>query len=159
MTRNDPYPRRPPRLTHIFPNYDPPIFFLTFCTFDHAPLLDCLEVDEKLRDYCLRGIEEGKAATGRYVIMPDHVHSFVRIASDVKLGSWVAGLKRYMGQPIRQAGEISKVWQPGFFDHVLRHNESYSEKWQYVYMNPVRKGLVEKPEDWPYQGEIYPLEL
>jgi len=39
-------------------------------------------------------------------------------------------------------------------DHVLRSNESYSQKWNYVRENPVRAGLVKSAEDWPYQGEI-----
>ena len=54
-----------------------------------------------------------------------------------------------------------RLWQPGFFDHVLRSNESYSQKWNYVRENPVRaglvksvEGLVKSVEDWPYQGEI-----
>ena len=45
-------------------------------------------------------------------------------------------------------------WQPGFFDHLLRHSDSYSEKWNYVWMNPVRAELVERPEDWKLQGEV-----
>jgi hypothetical protein len=44
--------------------------------------------------------------------------------------------------------------QAGFFDHILRSDESYSEKWNYVRDNPVRAGLVETADDWPYQGEI-----
>jgi REP-associated tyrosine transposase len=24
------------------------------------------------------------------------------------------------------------LWQPGFFDHLLRNDESYSQKWEYV---------------------------
>ena len=46
----------------------------------------------------------------------------------------------------------------GFFDHVMRSEESYSQKWLYVAENPVRKKLAARPGDWPYQGEIYPLE-
>jgi putative transposase len=42
----------------------------------------------------------------------------------------------------------------GFFDPVLRSNESYGQKWNYGRENPVRAGLVEKAQDWPYQGEI-----
>jgi hypothetical protein len=49
-------------------------------------------------------------------------------------------------------------WQKGFFDHVMRSEESYFEKWLYVAENPVRKHLVPRPDDWPYQGEIYPLQ-
>jgi len=41
-----------------------------------------------------------------------------------------------------------------FFDHLLRNNESYAQKWEYVRENPVRAGLVHCSEDWSYQGEI-----
>jgi putative transposase len=37
---------------------------------------------------------------------------------------------------------------------LLRHGESYSEKWDYVCQNPVRAGLVERAEDWKFQGEV-----
>jgi hypothetical protein len=40
----------------------------------------------------------------------------------------------------------------------MHSEESYSEKWLYVAQNPVRKKLAARPEDWPYQGEIYSLE-
>src|SRR4030095_9854688 len=45
-----------------------------------------------------------------------------------------------------------------FFDHLIRHGESYSEKWEYVRQNPVRAGLVHQADDWPWQGEIVRLE-
>ena len=45
-------------------------------------------------------------------------------------------------------------WQKGFFDHVLRSEESYEQKWRYVRENPVRAGLVYKAEDWPYAGDV-----
>ena len=45
-------------------------------------------------------------------------------------------------------------WQAGYFDHVLRNDESEMEKWNYVLMNPVRARLVERAEDWPYGNEI-----
>jgi len=40
------------------------------------------------------------------------------------------------------------------FDHVLRNDESYAQKWNYGRDNPVRAGLVVRSEDWPYQGEV-----
>ena len=54
-------------------------------------------------------------------------------------------------------GAAERAWQDGFFDHVLRDCESYGEKWEYMRMNPVRAGLVVRPEDWPYVGEIETL--
>jgi putative transposase len=50
------------------------------------------------------------------------------------------------------------VWQRGFFDHLLRGSESYSEKWNYVRENPVRAGLVASADDWPYSGEIVAIQ-
>jgi REP element-mobilizing transposase RayT len=60
---------------------------------------------------------------------------------------------------VRELHFAGNIWQEEFFDHVLRSNESYSQKWDYVRENPVRAGLVEKAEDWPRQGEIESLIL
>jgi len=59
-----------------------------------------------------------------------------------------------MGKALLRLGIQKPHWQEGFFDHVLRTAESYSQKWDYVRMNPVRAGLCDEPGEWPYQGEI-----
>ena len=82
--------------------------------------------------------------------MPDHIHLFVRGDERFFLSRWVGGLKREMSVALG----VRQLWQPGFFDHILRSDESYGEKWNYVRDNPVRAGLVENPEDWRYQGEM-----
>jgi hypothetical protein len=46
-------------------------------------------------------------------------------------------------------------WQDGYHDHKFRTPESESRKWEYVCLNPVRYGLVKRPEEWPYGGEIF----
>jgi hypothetical protein len=43
-----------------------------------------------------------------------------------------------------------RVWQAESFDHVLRSSESLDEKIGYVLENPVRKGLVDRWEDYPW---------
>jgi putative transposase len=51
----------------------------------------------------------------------------------------------------RYTARILKItWQDGFFDHRLRHDESFVEKAAYIRMNPVRSGLIRAPEEWPY---------
>ncbi|VGO22250.1 hypothetical protein [Pontiella sulfatireligans] len=60
-------------------------------------------------------------------------------------------MKRALSKTIQ---EPLPHWQPGFFEHLLRHSESYREKWDYVYRNPVRAGLVKRAEDWAFQGEV-----
>ncbi|MEY2502158.1 MAG: hypothetical protein QOI07_2492 [Verrucomicrobiota bacterium] len=54
---------------------------------------------------------------------------------------------------------VEHVWQAEFFDHVLRSEESYSQKWDYVRENPTRAALVTAADDWPWQGEIESLML
>ena len=46
-------------------------------------------------------------------------------------------------------------WQDGYHDHKFRTPESESRKWEYVCLNPVRYGLVKRPEEWPYGGEFF----
>jgi hypothetical protein len=50
--------------------------------------------------------------------------------------------------------KLASFWQPGFYDHLLRSDENYAEKWEYVFQNPVRAGLVAQAETWRYAGEI-----
>ena len=53
----------------------------------------------------------------------------------------------------------TSLWPRQFFDHVPRSSESYSEKWNCVFENPVRAGFVAQADDWPYAGEIETLML
>ncbi len=93
---------------------------------------------------------------GRYVLMPDHVHPFVRGSLDFVLTQWVRLLKRDLSSviPIERPH-----WHKGFFDHLIRNSESYAQKWDYVRENPVRAGLVTSVDAWPYRGELVRLEL
>jgi len=52
----------------------------------------------------------------------------------------------------RLHGTSGPVWQEESFDHVLRSEESFEEKLEYIRQNPVRRGLVTRPEDyrWPW---------
>jgi REP element-mobilizing transposase RayT len=86
--------------------------------------------------------------------MPDHVHLFVRGDCNFRLGPWIGALKQELAKAAKLPREREQIWEEGFFDHVLRSNESYSQKWNYVRENPVRAGLVKSAADWPYQGEI-----
>jgi hypothetical protein len=49
-------------------------------------------------------------------------------------------------------------WQKGFFDHILRGDESYSAKWDYVRENTVRAGLVKNAAQ-EFSGTIFQLEF
>jgi REP element-mobilizing transposase RayT len=103
--------------------------------------------------YARAGLEDFDVAVGRYVILPDHLHLFVQGGRNFVLGKWIKGLKRAVATALEAQGS-ELIWQPGFFDHLLRNDESYAQKWEYVRENPVRAGLVAERDQWPHQGEI-----
>jgi REP element-mobilizing transposase RayT len=121
-------------------------------------LLAHSRVHDAFVNFAHRGHREHGVATGRYVIMPDHLHVFVYLPeTGCALVRWEGGLKRHLSTVVASEFGVGSVWQRGFFDHVLRSGESYSEKWEYVRMNPVRAGLCARSEDWPWQGELVPV--
>ena len=146
------HPGKPPRLDTIFSRYTTPLFFVTFNTADRSSLLANEPVHLAFRNYATRGKEMARVYVGRYVLMPDHTHLFVTGNDEFDLGLWIRGLKRAMSKAIQSTD--SEHWQPGFFDHLMRSDESYEGKCQYVRNNPVRAGLVKEADDWPYQAEI-----
>jgi REP element-mobilizing transposase RayT len=143
---------RPPRLRPIFDSYDAPFFFVTACTLYRQPFASLETACDAFVKYADRA-QSFYVAVGRYVIMPDHLHLFVRGDREFRLSEWMKGLKRAITNAF-PFGPARPKWQPGFFDHLLRNDESYGEKWNYVRENPVRAGLVVGADEWPYAGEI-----
>jgi REP-associated tyrosine transposase len=143
---------RPPRLNPIFQTYDAPLFFVTTSTLYRHPFPSLQIVSEAFHAYATRA-RSFNIAVGRYVIMPDHVHLFVCGPHDFILAEWMKGLKRGISNAFRENSKRVR-WQPGFFDHLIRNEESYGEKWNYVRNNPIRAGLVTNADDWSYKGEI-----
>lgn len=149
-------PLRPARLTTVFASS--PIYFVTFCTARRQAILANAEVNDAFRTGAQITAVAG-AAIGRYVIMPDHIHMFVRVGHDARLGLTVKRLREGITKCLRRTSPGLQVWQSGFFDHLLRSSESYSEKQMYVRQNPVRANLCQTAEDWPFQGEISTIRM
>jgi putative transposase len=162
----------------------PTIIFDTLCVKNRAPILACDEFHDAFREVAESSTAW---LMGRYVIMPDHMHFFAGdVGSDISYENWVKYLKsqitkRYLGgqgsrraaggrgsrradadQDIGQAPRERRPpmpfrWLTDHWDTRVRNAEVYEEKWQYCLNNPVRKGLVSHPSDWPFQGEIFEL--
>jgi putative transposase len=132
------------------------IIFLTVSVHRRRPLLARPEVVALLLD-CWRKADHWRI--GRWVVMPEHVHLFCAPATcpPTSLKTWARfwrsqATKRW---PFRQE---TPIWQRDFFDRRLRSGESYQQKWLYLWENPIKEGLVQRPEDWPFQGEVNVLE-
>ena len=91
-----------------------------------------------------------------YVLMPDHIHLLwmgLRLESDQCNG--MAFLRTYLEPALDSA-----KFQPQAHDRVLRAEQrrknAFAEACRYVLHNPVRAGLVERPEAWKFNGAVVP---
>lgn len=145
------------RIPVLLPQERTVIYFVTLCTASRLKVLANAEAHGALLHAWTR-LEQWK--TGRYVIMPDHVHFFVSPRKrEAILAKYVQALRSLVTRNLRPLGYPYPLWQREFFDHLLRAGESYEQKWNYVFWNPVRHGLVQRAEDWPYAGQIHSLTL
>ena len=88
-----------------------------------------------------------------YCLMPNHLHYVVRPFHE--LASILSFTNRFKGKTTNQSWKLGwegKLWQPRFYDHIVRAEESLHAISQYILANPVRKGFVDQPEDWPWSG-------
>jgi REP-associated tyrosine transposase len=139
------------RLDEIFAHQ--PFYFLTFCTWDRTSTLANPSVHASFRRFSQQAAQR-QVFVGRYVIMPDHIHFFAAFTEPDQLSSWMKSLKNSLSKSLRDLGIHSPHWQKGYFDHLMRNEDSYGSKWDYVHQNPVRQNLVSEASAWPYQGEI-----
>ena len=91
--------------------------------------------------------------------MSDHVHIVAGgTARNADLRKFVAKWKQRSGYVFKQkTGKF--LWQPSYFDHVLRDDEEMERTVRYVLENPVRKGLVNAFDEYPFSGsDVYSKE-
>jgi len=86
--------------------------------------------------------------------MPEHVHLLMTPLRDPQgnmfcLSEILRGIKGASARSVNQLlGGSGPLWQEESFDHVLRSEESFQQKIEYIRQNPVRRGLVKTPEEY-----------
>jgi putative transposase len=86
-----------------------------------------------------------------YVVMPEHVHLLVSEPADELLAVGLQALKISVA---KRAGE-RPFWQARYYDFNVFRAAKQDEKLRYMHANPVKRGLVEKPDDWPWSSFRY----
>jgi putative transposase len=126
--------------------------FLIVCTVKRERWLAQTSVQRALEDIWQHTATAWLVS--EYLLMPDHLHLFCA-PHDLKftVERWIGFWKDRFAKMHPDMG----LFQAGGFHHRLRDDESYAQKWQYVRENPVRAGLVARPEDWPYCGRVHEM--
>ncbi|MCY1301188.1 Transposase IS200 like protein [compost metagenome] len=86
-----------------------------------------------------------------WVIMPEHLHWLVQLGP-LPLPSLMQRIKSRSAIVLHKAGfgQEGRIWQKGFHDHALRHDEDLQDVARYIVANPLRTGLVKQVGDYPH---------
>jgi putative transposase len=121
-----------------------PTYFITICTSERGRNQLCAEAAPEI----LRSIElynEKHRWFCEYaVLMPDHVHLLLSFHENDLFAKVIGDWKRWLTR------RCAIKWQENFFEHRLRNAESINSTALYMMNNPVRAGLVDRPQKWPW---------
>ena len=129
-------------------------YSLTFCTDRRIPHFVDQAIVYLVLTQIVRAAEEHGFAVVAYCFMPDHLHLLVEGQSDDSdCKRFIARAKQYSGFYFAKV-HGGTLWQRYGFEHVLRDDEVTLVVARYIVQNPIRAGLVERIEDYPYVGSL-----
>jgi putative transposase len=124
-------------------------FFITSVTAQRRTLFQCATTADLLLDVFLHYREQRKYQLHEFVVMPDHFHALITPAPEISLERAAQFVKGGFSFRLKS---LYPVWQASFTNHRIRDDEDFKQHREYIRMNPVRAGLVRKPEQYPYSS-------
>jgi REP element-mobilizing transposase RayT len=124
---------------------------VTICT-DNKESIFGSEVNAKIVvNELLKTAKDLKFRILCYCLMPDHLHIIVSPGeSTLPLSKFLNIFKGRTTEVFKDKENLRKIWQRSAFDHVIRTEENLKAVIEYIMNNPVRKGIVEKADEYPY---------
>jgi len=116
-------------------------------------------------EHALERVRQGyRFYVSGYVVMPEHVHLLVSEPERSTLAVAIQALKQSVARRLINGRE--HFWQTRYYDFNVWTKKKFIEKLRYIHENPVERGLVKRPEDWPWSsfchyltGEIGTVEI
>jgi putative transposase len=86
-----------------------------------------------------------------FVVMPDHLHVLIEVKKSMTIERAMQLIKgRFSFRLQDEFGYLSEVWQPGFSEERVNDEESFRRVKEYIAQNPVKAGLVDAADQYPY---------
>jgi putative transposase len=134
-------------------------YFLTCCTAGRCHWFDVHSTVAMTLSQIRRSAACFEIELLAWCFMPDHLHLLCGGMSErSEFRRFVKDFKQRTGHAFarRTAG---RLWQPSFYERVLRDGEATEEVVRYILANPVRTGLVREPLSYPHSGsDVYRLD-
>jgi len=142
------------RFRHSQLNFPGSIHFVTTVTREHHTRFTeddiCKEVLEIFEFYRAKF----KLRCYGYVLMPEHLHAVLyQLNDDSPVPSLMENFKRLTARKMLPAGKQNRnLWAEHFDDVPVPGTDALKTKLKYIHHNPVRRGLVENAEDYPWSS-------
>jgi REP-associated tyrosine transposase len=123
-------------------------FFVTSATFNRRRLFQVAANSELFLETLQQYRREGHYKLHAFVVMPDHIHLLLTpqgITIERAVGLIKGGFSHRVGSKF-------PVWQRGFTDHRIRDRNEFEMRRNYIHQNPVRAGIVELCDSYPYSS-------
>lgn len=128
-------------------------YFVTSDTWERRPLFRC-EPWARLFFKTLLTYRETHFLLHEFVLMPDHFH--LLMSPSAALEKSIQMIKGgFSFRAKKELGSNAEVWQRGFSDHRIRDLRDYEMHVHYIHLNPVKRRLCDKPEEYCYSS-AYP---
>jgi putative DNA methylase len=86
-----------------------------------------------------------------WVVMPNHVHALITPLHGESLSAILHSWKSFTAKAAnRVLGTSGQFWQEEYFDRMIRDEAHWDNVVAYIEQNPVKAGLCQRPEDWPF---------
>lgn len=128
-------------------------FFTSFATWERRFVLQSIPLCDLLLDVLRQDCATQRYEIHEFVFMRDHVHLILTPAPLVSLEKAMQFVKG--GFSYRAKKELNfnrEIWEKGFNPHRIRDSDDYEQHVDYIWKNPVKAGLVERPEDYLYSS-------
>ena len=88
-----------------------------------------------------------------YALMADHFHLLIHVPSTTSISKLMQSIQRNLTRNYKKEHEIAhtiRLWQRGFWDHVIRDDRDMENHFHYIHYNPVKHGCVARPRDYAH---------
>ena len=129
-------------------------YFVTKCTEARRPILAVPAAAEIVIESLAHARRQGQIQLLAFVVMPDHYHAVFSLLPGHDLSDLMRRVGSDTANRIRRTLDLDHpIWQAdGFFDRACRNDQEVLDAVEYVHDNPVRKGLIAPPEEWPFSS-------
>jgi len=129
-------------------------YFFTVVTHQRRPVFADPARVALLRDVMRREMAARPFAIDAMVVLPDHLHAiWILPEDDADFSVRWRRIKSEFSRGLATAGGRARpVWQPRFWEHVIRNDQDHAAHRDYIHINPVKHGLVSAAADWPHSS-------